>query len=136
MTTQQYYETFKNNVEVIEYCGGAMNQDPSLVDAELTRAGVNRETATPDELEQAEAAVHEQILAVGLLYGSDRTRYGKMLEDLKNDYIQGTDNYPTTLQQAYNLLVHWKQDPRNVMRLIGGVNDGVAFTNVGSEGGA
>lgn len=59
-----------------------------------------------------------------------------MLEDLKNNYIQGTDNYPTTLQQAYNLLVHWKQEPRNVMRLVSGVNDGVAFTNVSSEGGA
>jgi hypothetical protein len=73
MPAQQYYETFKNNVEVIEYCGGALNQDPGLIDAELTTAGVNRETATPDELEQAEAAVREQVLAVGLLYGSDRT---------------------------------------------------------------
>jgi DNA primase len=31
----------------------------------------------------------------------------------------------------YSLMVHWKQDPRNVVRLIGGINDGVAFTNDG-----
>jgi hypothetical protein len=59
-----------------------------------------------------------------------------MLEDLENDFIQGTDNYPVTLKQAYSLLVHWKQDPKNIMRIVGGVSDGVAFTNVGSEGGA
>jgi hypothetical protein len=44
------------------------------------------------------------------------------------------DNYPPMLQQAYTLLVHWKQDPRNLVRLMGGVNDGVAFANVGTEG--
>ena len=38
------------------------------------------------------------------------------------------------LQQAYTLLVHWKQDPRNLVHLMGGVNDGVAFANVGTEG--
>jgi Zinc knuckle len=34
----------------------------------------------------------------------------------------------------YMLLVHWKQDPRNVVRLISGVNDGVAFATVGTDG--
>jgi hypothetical protein len=32
---QQYYETFKNNVEVLEYCGGTIGDDPGLIDAEL-----------------------------------------------------------------------------------------------------
>ena len=57
-----------------------------------------------------------------------------MLEDLENDFTQGRDNYPSTLQQAYTLLVHWKQDPRNVVRLISGINDGVAFATVGTDG--
>ena len=38
-----------------------------------------------------------------------------------------------SLQQAYSLLVIWKQDPHNIVHLIGGANDGVAFTNVRSE---
>jgi hypothetical protein len=33
------------------------------------------------------------------------------------------------------LLVHWKQDPRNVVRLMSGVTDGVAFANLGSDSG-
>ena len=70
---------------------------------------------------------------IGLLVGSNRRCYGKLLEDLKNNFTQGHDNYPATLQQAYSLLVHWKQDPRNIVCLIGGTNDGIAFTNVGTE---
>ena len=47
--------------------------------------------------------------------------------------MQGRDNYLASLQEAYSLLVHWKQDPRNIVHLIGGANDGVAFTNIGNE---
>jgi hypothetical protein len=65
--------------------------------------------------------------------GSDRHRYGKLIEDLDNDFTQRRDNYPETLVDAYNLLVHWKQDPRNLMRALGTNNDGVAFANVDAD---
>ena len=47
--------------------------------------------------------------------------------------MQGQDNYWPMVQQAYSLLVHWKQDLKNIIRLIGGVNDSLAFMNVGTE---
>jgi Reverse transcriptase (RNA-dependent DNA polymerase)/Zinc knuckle len=131
---QQYYETFRNNVEVIEYCGGAMGTDPTIVDNELLLMGSMREIADDDQVEAATAAARDRVLACAFLFGSDKVRYGKLLEDLENGFTQGNDVYPATLQQAYTLLVHWKQDPRNVVRLIGGVHDGVAFANVGSDG--
>ena len=60
--------------------------------------------------------------------------YSKLLEDLEeNDFTQGQGNYPAMLQQAYSLLIHWKQDPQHIIQLIGGVNDGMAFMNVGTE---
>ena len=65
--------------------------------------------------------------------GSDGTQYGKLLEDLENDFTQGGDNYLATLQQAYSLLIYWKQAAQNLLQLIGLVNDGVAFTSIGSE---
>ncbi len=55
------------------------------------------------------------------------------MEGLENDFTQRRDNYPKTLVDAYNLLVHWKQDPRNLMRVLGTNNDGVAFTNVDAD---
>jgi Zinc knuckle len=63
-------------------------------------------------------------------------RYGKLLEDLENDFVQGTaDNYPDTVQHAYMLLVHWKQDPKNVICLIGGIGDSLSFANLGRQSG-
>ena len=132
-TCQQYYESFKNNADVLEYAGGALGREPGLVEAELEAANVIMDFTDENELAAAEAAAREQVLAIGLLVRSDRGCYGKLLEDLENDFTQGCDNYPATLQQAYSLLVHWKQDPCNIIHLIGGTNDGVAFTNISTE---
>jgi hypothetical protein len=74
------------------------------------------------------------VLACAFLFSADKGRYGKLLEDLENRFTQGNDVYPDTLQQAYSRLVHWKQDPKNIVCLVKGVNDGVAFANVGTEG--
>ena len=35
MTCQQYYETFKNNADMIEYCSGVLGNDPDIVNNEL-----------------------------------------------------------------------------------------------------
>jgi hypothetical protein len=66
-TCQQYHETFKNNVDVIEYCGGVVSKDTGLVDNELTLVGLTRTTATQGELQDAEDAARERVLACAFL---------------------------------------------------------------------
>jgi hypothetical protein len=56
-----------------------------------------------------------------------------LIEDLKNSHLQGQNNYPKTVQDAYTLLVNWKQDPRNMVRMSGAGGDGVVFANNGTE---
>jgi hypothetical protein len=79
-------------------------------------------------------AGQEQYLATVFLHGSDRNRYGKLLEDLENDYTHGQDRYPKTITAAYSLLTNWKQDTRNIMRMMGPANDGVSFNNIIGNG--
>jgi hypothetical protein len=62
--------------------------------------------------------------------GSDCNQYGRLLENLKNDYTQGQDHYPKTVTAAYSLLTNWKKDGRNIMRMIGPENNGVSFMNI------
>ena len=124
---------FKNNADALEYAGGTLGWEPGLIDAKLEAMGVKPDAAMDAQLTAVEAAAKEHLLASGLLIGSDCTCYRKLLEDLENDFTQGQDNYPVNLQQAYSLLVHWKQDPHTIVRLIGGTNNGMAFANVGSE---
>ena len=63
--------------------------------------------------------------------GSDRGRFGRLLEKLQNDFTAGHDNYPKTLTNAYNMLLEWKDDPRLLMRMAG--NDGISFTTTTIE---
>lgn len=67
-----------------------------------------------------------RYLAVGFLTGADHNRYGKLIEELGNDYLKQMDMYPKTIVEAYNLLVNYQQDPRNMVQI--GTNDSVAFT--------
>ena len=52
--------------------------------------------------------------------GADRSRFGKIIEDLENSHLLGDDVYPKTINDAYNLLCHWKQDVRNNTRISDG----------------
>jgi Zinc knuckle len=71
----------------------------------------------------------EQYFAVAFLLSSDRVRFRKLIEDLETSHLQGQNNYPKTVQDAYTLLVNWKQDPRNMVQMSGMGGDGVVFTN-------
>ena len=55
-TCQQYYESFKNNADVLEYASGALGREPGLMEVELEAAGVIMDFTNEDELAVAEAA--------------------------------------------------------------------------------
>ena len=56
---------------------------------------------------EEEAAVEVETLAcstaIAFLLGCDRARYGKLIEDLKNDFLQGRNKYPMTVVAATTL---------------------------------
>ncbi len=126
MTCQQYLEIFKNAVDVIEHNGGSVGNEEGLIRNEIKKSGA--------DMAVAKKVVRERYLACAFLLGADRNRYGKLVEDIENAHTQGTNRYPTNLNDAYNLLVHWKQNPQNLLRVLGATADGVAFAQVtGSE---
>ena len=43
------------------------------------------------------------------LWGGGHARYWKILEDLYNDYVKGSDPYPKTFSGAYSLLTNYMQ---------------------------
>jgi predicted RNA-binding protein associated with RNAse of E/G family len=52
---QYYYETFKNKIDVIEYCNGTIRDDPGLIAAELVRMNHTMVNATAAQRQQAQA---------------------------------------------------------------------------------
>ena len=64
-------------------------------------------------------------LACAFLCQSDRKRYGRLLEELENNYTKEKSNYPTDLVTAYRMIIEYKNwQPRSSVL----ESDGVAFT--------
>jgi hypothetical protein len=55
------------------------------------------------------------------------------MEDLENLFTQGSDKYPKTVAEAYNLLINWKQNPQNYMRVVDNTHDGTMFVTAGTD---
>ena len=91
----------------------------------LRSQGININNATDKQEEAAELEGIQCYVALAFLMGSDRNRYGHLLEKLENDFTAGNNNYPKTLTDAYNMLLEWKDDPRLLIRMAG--NDGISF---------
>ena len=126
LSLQQYLESFKNSVDVIEHIGCAIGPNfKELIVTEMNDTGETEDTAT--------ATVREKYLATAYLLGSDRARFGKLIDDLQNNFLQGTDNYPKTLVDAHSLLLHWKHDNNNSNSAQQqATTTGVAFAQTGS----
>jgi hypothetical protein len=128
---QVYLEKFQNCVDVLEHCGGSVGHVAGLVNLTLADRDIDPNLATRAELTEAIKTTEDQYLATAFLAGADRSRYGKLIENLENDFTQGQDRYPKTLTAAYSLLTNWKQA---VHKSLGPANDGMSFTNVDGDG--
>ena len=129
MTAATYQEQFMNMVDAINATGGYLGVHESTVKEVALTENKDLLTVTNAEKRALTTKAKEKYLATAFLLGADRARYGRYIEDLENDFLQGQDNYPKTVSSSYNVLANWKQDPRNAMRLVGHVNDGVSFVN-------
>jgi hypothetical protein len=64
----------------------------------------------PTEAERAQAReqAKDEYLAVMFLVNYNRQCYGLLVRDIKNEYTQGSDTYPTTLITVYNYIVNYQ----------------------------
>jgi ribosomal protein S7 len=125
MQAAESLEQFQNHLDVLEAMGATIGPHRGVINMITGEAGV----ATPVQINEA----NELSIAVAFINNADKTRYGRLLEDLRNNYLMGQDNYPKTLNSAYNLLVNWQQDPRYMIHYGAGPNDGMVFAHQGDK---
>jgi hypothetical protein len=65
-------------------------------------------TTTTQKIDATQAA-KDKCLSVACLSAADKSRYGKLREDLGNDYTKGSNNLTPNMTSAYNLLVNYKK---------------------------
>jgi Zinc knuckle len=102
MTNHNYLQRFNNLVDVATTYNGQL-YDGAIVDIVTDRLhrGVLFAALTADQKAEVENQFNE-------LYQSDRRRYGKLSEELKNAFTKGRDDYPTNLVSAYHLINEYK----------------------------
>ena len=99
MDNTSYLNKFHYLIKVIESYGGLISNDEALEKLNNYSA-----LADDDDIKKAKEEARQQYLAYCFLRGSDSTRYGKLKEDLENDYSQGNNKYPHTITEAYQFL--------------------------------
>ena len=102
-----YHREFIALVETIEMYGGhgAIGITPTFVAQKIQAmhaAGTCANVASPtkNEMVAAHLSVREEFLAVLLLSGANRDRYGALSNELANQYTFGNDLYPKTTDQC------------------------------------
>ena len=75
----------------------------------------------------------KKYLGMALTSGACRKRYGKLLTELQNDYVKGSNNYPGNVVKAYNLLEHYKRDQTLLVQHCG--DEGLIFAKIEDEKG-
>ena len=124
---QQYLEELENCVAVVDHCGGLIGVFPGIIDYLYELRGINNPTAI--QIAEATKDSQEMFLATYFFLNADKARYGKLIEDTQNAYLQGTDNYPKTVTAAYSMLTNYRRDPRNATITTSTTSDGITFAH-------
>ena len=121
MTLERYHELFLAQVEVLDEVGITI-EDKALVKEVAAENG----RVEPNDDDRREA--RDQELVICLIRGTNMQHKG-YLHHLRNSYLDGTDNYPRTIHEAYNILRrHEEEAPAP-----GFESDGVSFAQNGQQ---
>jgi Zinc knuckle len=135
---QAYLEHFQNIVNVIEHCGGHLGHDPGLVNLftpvpvpPKSKASVEPiPMVSKESTEDMHKRAQDHYLATAYILGADKMRYGRFLDSLENDYLQGRKSYPVTVPGECNLLTNWKENTSPPTRPVVFPHEAVAFATV------
>ena len=121
----------------MEAFGGSPGVHEGLVQSVLNQAGrvSDPNNVTEKERREAEEEVAESVKAALLISGTDKRRYGKLKDELANNYLLGTDQYPNMMDKALQILGNFQTTKVNTPFRAGGTESGLAFLQKGGQGG-
>jgi Zinc knuckle len=127
LSVQQYYESFTNLLSVYIHCGGSTEPDPGCQKYVAGKLGIEVGALTAAQ----KTEIREMTWANWFVNHSDKNWFGSLIIALHNEYLNGNDNYPKTMTDAYTCLINYK-DPLGGVR-VNNASTGVSFANDGVE---
>ena len=110
MSTNDYFNQFMNTVDVISHSGGSVWNDKGVETVVLSDMNEqDKAKMSAAQLKNLAEEVEQRTLAVAFIRGSDRHRFGKLIEDMENSFLQGTNKYPKDSHRSpSSCLANWK----------------------------
>ena len=125
----EYARNFRSLWDTVEAFGGSPGVHQELVEAELKKQGIG--TPDAEQLKAAVAVSTEQVKAALLISSASRSKYGKLKDELANNYLLGTDQYPDTFEKAQRILSNYQMMKVAAPYRASPNNTGVAFLQRG-----
>ena len=132
-TVEEYTRNFRILWDTVEAFGGSPGMQDGLVEAELMRRNIAN--PSPTQLSEAEDVSIKQVKAAMLISGASCQKYGKLKDELANDYLLGSDHYPDTLEKAGRILANYQSTRASTPYRASANKTGVAFMQRGGQGG-
>jgi hypothetical protein len=132
---EEYGQNFRSLWDTVEAFGGSPGIHKGLTDSILETVVGTGGTAMTAQIKAAKEQSSKAVKAAFLISGADRHQYGNLKDQLANNYLLGTNQYPNMLDKALHILGNYQ-----TTRVAGGFkaypNDtGVAFLQQGGQGG-
>ena len=110
MTNPDYLEKFMKLTDMAESYEGTLHDAAVFKIALLTSNLRNTPEADLDEDERIiiNSAAREIYLSCAFILASYPKRYGRLVEELENDYTKGNNNYCSNMVKAYQLINEFK----------------------------
>jgi hypothetical protein len=89
---------------------------------------------TPKECAEAKETTCKAVKAAMLISGADKRRYGKLRDELANNYLLGTNQYPDTFDKVVCILGNYQTSKSSAPFRASQDNTGVAFLQQGGCG--
>jgi hypothetical protein len=136
-SVEEYRRNLKSLWDMVEAFGGSPGLHRGMMEAlakDATRFA-NAAAQREDEIAKMENEANEAVKAVLLISGANNWRYGQLKDQLANNYLLGTDQYPNTYKKGMQILGNY-QASRTSVPFCASLNDtGVAFLQRGGQGG-
>lgn len=117
---QAYHERFIAHVEVMEQVGVTMYDGPVVEEF----APENWRSGRANDDDRAAAAA--KALAMRFIRNTNNEHSG-YLTHLRNSFLDGNDDYPITVHDAYNILQRWEKEHTRTPS----TSEGMSFVNAG-----
>lgn len=97
---RDYYDTYMQKVDTLIDLGGDLSMSPLFQTDFMTDNNVSSTT-------DCQKQIHERFISANFLLKADKSRYGRLIDDVINQYSRGQDGFPTSMHDTLNMLTNY-----------------------------